>query len=185
MTTIYFIRHAEAVRGFKPNRLRPLTEKGQKDCHWVTEFLQDKQVDVIVSSTYKRAVDTVSGFAKSMGFEIELDEDFREREKGSLTGDYMEFAIRQWGDFLYKLNGGESLAETQQRNITALQRVLERHKSKNIVIGTHGQALGTIINYFDESFGFEQKLAIGNPHIVKMIFDGDSLISFIDIGSGL
>jgi len=180
MTTIYFIRHAEADKTVKSNPDRPLSEKGQKDCQLVTDFLQDKQIDVVLSSPYKRAVDTISGFANSIGAKIELDENFREREKGYIDSDfsYMEYARKQWSDFSYKLTDGESLAETQKRNISALQKVLNRYGNKNIVIGTHGQALGTIINHFDKSFDFEKKQTILNPFVVKMTFDGNKFIQY-------
>jgi len=177
-TTIYFIRHAEAVSGFKPNRLKPLTQKGREDCGLVAEFLKDKQIDVVVSSPYKRAMDTVSGFAQSIGVEIGLVEGFREREKGTMIGDYWEFADKQWKDFSYKLPDGESLGETQERNIKALRDILNKHAGKNIVIGTHGQALGTIINYFDKSFDFEKKKTILNPFVVKFTFDGSEFMQY-------
>ena len=179
-TTIYFVRHAEAVKGFDPNRHRPLTDKGKKDCHLVTEFLKDKQISAVYSSPYKRAVDTISDFAKSINTKIQLVEDFREREKGTRSQSfaYMEYAERQWKDFSYKLPDGESLAETQARNISALQKVLQQHCGENIVIGTHGQALGTIINHFDKSFDFERKKTILNPFVVKMMFDGDEFVGY-------
>jgi 2,3-bisphosphoglycerate-dependent phosphoglycerate mutase len=179
MTTIYFVRHAEAVsRFFEPTSLRPLTEKGWQDRKLVTEYLRDKQIDVVLSSSYKRTIDTVSDFAEMLGVEIELIWDFRERTKGTMIEEYMQYAAKQWADFSYKMSDGESLAETQERNIKALGIVLQKHSGKNIVIGTHGQALGTIINYFDKTFDFEKKRMILNPFVVKMTFDGSSFVDY-------
>ena len=50
MTTIYFMRHAQADNSVRDGRIRPLTEKGLADRKLVTEFLQDKDIDVVVSS---------------------------------------------------------------------------------------------------------------------------------------
>jgi len=80
MTTIYFVRHAEADNSNRDGRNRPLTEKGMKDRALVTEYLQDKSVDAVVASPFKRAIDTIADFAEQNDCEIEIVEDFRERK---------------------------------------------------------------------------------------------------------
>jgi len=47
MTTVYFIRHAEADNSNQDTKNRPLTAKGNADCALVTAFLQDKSIDGI------------------------------------------------------------------------------------------------------------------------------------------
>lgn len=64
MTTIYFVRHAEPNYTNHDDILRELSEKGLKDRELVTDFFTDKQVDIVLSSPYKRAVDTVLDFAE-------------------------------------------------------------------------------------------------------------------------
>lgn len=63
--------------------------------------------------------------------------------------------------------------EVQKRNISALETVLEMYNGKNVVIGSHGTALSTIINYFDPSFGYDKFNEIKNliPWIVKFSFE--------------
>jgi 2,3-bisphosphoglycerate-dependent phosphoglycerate mutase len=41
MTTVYFIRHAQADNSVCDGRIRPLTEKGLVDRKLVAEFLMD------------------------------------------------------------------------------------------------------------------------------------------------
>ena len=158
MTTIYFIRHAQADNTIRDGRIRPLTKKGLADRHLVTEYLQDKGVDAVLSSPFKRAIDTVSIFADSCGITVELIEDFRERKSdsdvASTDAHFFAFMERQWADFSYTGSDGESLAAVQTRNIAALQGVRERYKGRTLAIGTHGTALATIIRYYDRSFGF-------------------------------
>jgi len=177
MTTIYFIRHCEADNSNPNGRIRPLTEKGMNDRKLVTEFLQDKSIDIVVSSPFKRAVDTVADFAEKNNFEIKIIEDFREQtssrnmRKDNLA--HYPFLSQQWADFSYTLADGECLAEVQERNIAALNQILMQYKDKNIVIGTHGTALSTIINYFCDTYGFNDFMAMVNilPWVVKMEFD--------------
>ena len=177
MTTIYFIRHAEADNSNRDGRNRPLTEKGLQDRHLATEFLRDKRIAAVLSSPFRRAIDTIAPFAEQNGFAIERIEDFRERRSDSnLRSDSPGFELfnqRQWADFSYTLSDGECLAEVQQRNIAALEQVLVRYQGKNVVIGTHGTALSTIVNYYDSAYGFADFMAMVYilPWVVKMTFD--------------
>ena len=184
MTKIYFVRHAESDRLVRDGRIRPLTPKGLMDRKLATDFLQDKKIDVVLSSPFKRSVDTVADFAQKFGFAIETIEGFREQQSGSeLPRDAEgnpsdDFLRRQWEDFDFQFSDGETLGEVQVRNLAALQYVLQTYAGKHVVIGTHAVALSTMINYYDASYGFEDFLAMNPlmPWIVEMIFDGDRLV---------
>ena len=174
MTTIYFVRHAEPNYENHDDLERELSHKGLRDRALVTQFLSDKEISVVLSSPYKRAVDTVSEFAELKKINIVTIADFRERRVDSeWIPDFDTFCQKQWEDFQYKLTDGESLSEVQKRNIAALQSVLETYQGKNIVIGTHGTALSTIINYYDKDFGYcdFQKITKLMPWVVRMEFD--------------
>ncbi len=174
MTTVYFIRHAEPNYDNHDDMSRELSSKGMKDRKLVTYFLLDKHIDVVLSSPYKRAIDTVAEFAKLANLEIETIADFRERRVDSeWIADFNAFCRKQWENFNYKLSDGENLIEVQSRNIRALNRVLQTFKGKNVVIGSHGTALSTIINYYDETFGYSEFKKIKNlmPWVVKFSFE--------------
>jgi len=176
MTTVYFIRHAEADNSVRDGRIRPLTEKGMNDRALVTTFLQDKNIDVVFSSPFKRAVDTLADFAAQNCFEIRTVEDFRERKSDNNMGkqntDFAAFMEKQWADFNYTFSDGECLSDVQKRNIAALNNILLENKGKNIVIGTHGTSLSTIINYYDKAYGFKDFMNMVNilPWVVRMDF---------------
>ena len=180
MTTIYFVRHCQSDHSVHDDRTRPLTEKGGKDSLLVTEFLADKEVDAVLSSPYRRAVDTVKNFADTRGFAIETVEDFRERKVGDhWVEDFMAFVKHHWEDREYKEKGGESLREVQDRNVAALQKMLSKYEGKTLAIGTHGTALSSIVNHFDPRFGFEQFAEIVDltPWVVKAEFVGQDCLS--------
>jgi 2,3-bisphosphoglycerate-dependent phosphoglycerate mutase len=174
MTRVYFVRHAEPNYDNHDDLLRELSPRGMEDRKLVTAFLSDKDIDVVLSSPFKRAIDTVADFAEKKGLSIEKIENFRERKVDSCwIEDFTEFTKRQWSDFNYKLSDGECLREVQDRNIAALNEVLVKYQRKNIVIGSHGTALSTIINYYDKSFGYEdfEKIRFVMPWIVEFVFD--------------
>lgn len=178
MTTIYFIRHAEPNYANHNDAQRELSEKRLRDRRLVTEFLEDKGIDAVLSSPYKRALDTVKDFADRHGLLIETVPDFRERKVDSgWIEDFDAFCRRQWEDFSYKLSDGETLGQVQERNIGALKRVLEKYEGQNVAVGSHGTALSTIIRFFDPEFGYEdfQRIKSLMPWIVKFTFDRDRL----------
>ena len=174
MTKVYFVRHAEPNYENHDDMLRELSPRGMEDRKRVTAFLSDKKIDVVLSSPFKRAIDTVKDFADSKGMTVETINDFRERRVDSCwIEDFAAFSKRQWEDFSYKLSDGECLKEVQERNIKSLKDVLKKHVGKNIVIGSHGTALSTVVNYYDHSFGFDDfdKSRFVMPWIVEFDFD--------------
>jgi len=179
MTTVYFVRHAEPNYDNHDDMSRELSEKGLQDRALVTKFLLDKQIAVVLSSPFKRAVDTVREFAEQQGMEIQIVDDFRERRIDNCwIEDFKGFCKKQWEDFEYKLSDGECLREVQARNIGALKGVLEKYAGKNVVVGSHGTALSTIINYYDKSFGHAQFEEIRGlmPWVVQFCFEGEECV---------
>lgn len=175
MTMVYFVRHAEPNYENHDDLTRELSPKGLEDRKLVTRFLNTKEIDVVLSSPFRRAVDTVKDFADTSGLEIRIIGDLRERCVGNEWIDnFNEFCRKQWEDFGYKLPDGENLREVQDRNIAVLRQILTEYRDKNIVVGSHGTALSTVINFFDPSFGYRdfEKIKILMPWIVKFSFEG-------------
>ena len=175
MNTVYFVRHAKPDFTIKDELLRPLSEEGINDSKKVTEYLKDKNITKIYSSPYRRAVETIRDFSELSNIDIELIEDFRERKvSNEWLKDFNGFAEKQWNDFNYSLLEGESLKEVQDRNIRGLHKLLNENEGENIVIGTHGTALSTIINYYDKSYNYKSfnKIKDIMPFIVIIKFDG-------------
>ncbi len=178
MTEIYFVRHAKPDKSVHDDRTRPLTAEGLADSEKVTELLKDRHIDLLMSSPYKRSMDTIGGLAEALGKEIITDYDFREREAGSWHDNFLKFIEAQWADFNYHIMDGECLASVQERNIRALKRVLDEHKGKTVVIGTHGTALSTILNYYKPEYDFHSFMRILDfmPYVVKLEFEGEDFL---------
>ncbi len=181
MTKLYFIRHAESDISVHDDLLRPLTPKGELSSKLVTRFLQDKNIVKIYSSPYKRTIDTIKDFSVSSGLEVEIIEDLRERkvsDKWIGVDNFDDFAKKQWGDFNYKLEQGESLVEVQERNIRALEKILNDGEG-NIVVGTHGTALSTILNYYNNEFCYQdfERIRPQMPYIVCLQFKDGELVN--------
>lgn len=175
MTIVYFVRHAQPDLSNHDDLKRPLTAKGLQDRHFLLSYFRDKKLDVAFSSPFKRAIDTIKPVTDNKGLKIELVSDFRERKIGDeWISNFHEYCEQQWADFDYKLKNGESLNETQQRNVKALQRILNRYEGRNIIVGSHGTAIGTLINYYDKNFDYNdfKKIQPVMPFVVKFEFNG-------------
>ena len=182
MTTIYFVRHCKPDGKIKDDRNRPLTGEGLLDSGKVAEILKDKKIDVFISSPYKRSYDSIKKAADFYGMTIQTDERLRERKAGKNSNNHEMFRKR-WADLSFAEDDGESIGAVQKRNIEALKEILKKHNDKNIVIGTHGTALSSIINFFDKSFNGESFMKIIDfmPWILKMEFDGEKFLSKEDV----
>lgn len=178
MTRIYFVRHAQPEHSWEEDRTRPLTEAGKKDSKIVLDFLKDKKIDMFYCSPYKRSVDTILESASYFGKEIIMDERLREREKGPDGNNHGMFEKR-WIDHNFHEDSGESISMVQKRNIEVLNIILENNKDTNIVIGTHGTALSSILNYYDSEFGCKDFLRIIDwmPYIIELDFEEKRLVA--------
>lgn len=174
MTTLYFVRHCRPDFSVTEDSVRPLTEEGIRDIPKITAYLEDKAIDVVASSPFVRAIDSIKPFADSQKKEIVVIDDLRERANGSFVNDYEEYTKKQWEDFSFKKEFGESLAEVQQRNLAALNHILSKFEGKNVAISSHITSLCTVIKHFNPEFGYEQVKEIKDvmPFVVKMTFDG-------------
>lgn len=181
MTKIYFVRHAQPEHAWEDDRTRPLTGEGRRDSAIVFEFLKDKHIDAFYSSPYKRSVDTIADSADFFGKDIITDEDLREREKGENGNNHGMFHKR-WADHNYHEEGGESIAMVQKRNMRALTEILRDNIDKEVVVGTHGTALSTILNFYDKSFGCDDFLRIIDrmPYVIELDFEGDKLVGKVE-----
>lgn len=181
MTCIYFVRHAEPDYSVHDDMIRPLTAKGLLDAGRVTDFFSSVHVDAFYSSPYKRSADTIKGAAEMKGKEIRFVQDFRERKVSDCwIDDFNAFAKKQWADFSFKLPHGETLFETQTRNIGALSEILRNHDNETVVIGGHGTSISTIIHHYDPAFGYEDFKTIQSlmPFVILFIFEKERLIEY-------
>ncbi|MBE6754808.1 MAG: GNAT family N-acetyltransferase [Ruminococcaceae bacterium] len=181
MTEIYLMRHAQPDWSVHDEYSRPLTERGRADRDRAYAYLEDKGIEVVVSSPYLRAMDTVAPFAAARGIKVEKSIDMRERRVDSLwlTEEEMNRFIRaQWDDHEHRLTDGESLREAQERCIAALKDILHRHANKKVLIGGHGTAFSTILNYYCPEFGYVQHQHILKflPFVVRMKFFEEELL---------
>lgn len=179
-TTIYMIRHAESPFVFGEEKTRGLSKEGLEKSKKVAEIFEDIDVDLIASSSYIRAIQTVEYLANKRNLPISKFEELRERPiKGldyKLPWDELVKAIeKSFDDIDYSLRGGESTREAQERSIPIMEKLLNEFKGKSIVIGTHGNIMTIIMNYYNKEYGFNFWNSTSMPDIYKLSFVSNEL----------
>lgn len=174
-TNLYFVRHAHSIYT-SDESIRPLSEKGLIDAEKVTQNLEKEKIDYVISSPYKRAVQTVEGIAVYFGKELIIENDFKECILSEDPVENFDLAVTKvWNEPSFSWKGGESNIIAQKRGVEATLKVLKRYEGKNIVIGTHGNIMVLIMNYFDKRYGFGFWKELDMPDIYKLTFDGTAL----------
>ena len=175
LTNLYFVRHAHST--YTPDEFRrPLSEKGVADAKKITQILEKENMDCVISSPFKRAVQTVEGVANIFGKEVIIDKCFRERKLSGSPVENFDLAVTKvWEEPTFTWKGGESNIIAQKRGVKATFEVLKRYEGNNIAIGMHGNIMVLIMNYFDSKYDFGFWKRLDMPDIYKLTFDGTTL----------
>jgi 2,3-bisphosphoglycerate-dependent phosphoglycerate mutase len=133
LTNLYFVRHAHSI--YTPDELgRPLSEKGYNDAEKITEILKKEDIDIVISSPYKRAIQTVEGVARIIGKEVLIENGFRERNLSEKpVEDFYQAVTKVWEDYNFSWEGGESNISAQERGVKITKQVLERYGKRQII----------------------------------------------------
>lgn len=178
-TTIYMIRHSKSPFVFGEERTRELSKEGVIDSKKITDLMSHVKIDMIVSSSYTRAIQTIKGIANQKNIEIKIIEELRERQ---LKGDYklpdeeiQEAIKKSYEDYDYFLSGGESIRDVQNRSLPIIKSLLYQYEGKTIILGTHGNIMTIIMNYFNSKYEYDFWKSTTKPDIYKLVFSGTTL----------
>ncbi|MNI27837.1 bifunctional RNase H/acid phosphatase [compost metagenome] len=176
-TIVYMIRHAESLYVAGEERTRGLSEQGKQDALRIREILRNEPIDGFVSSPYERAVQTLKPLADMQQKEILLVEALRERAIGEFGEQGFRAAKQQvYADAQFAFAGGESSSLAQARGIQALERLLEEYANKTIALGTHGDIMTLMLNYFEpQQYDYEFWQAATMPDVYRVEFEDGKL----------
>ena len=180
-TTLYMIRHADSPYSFGTERTRELSGSGRLAALKACETMRGEEVDVVVSSPYARAVQTVRGIAEERGLVIRLYEELRERliqghDSRIANEERIEAIKRSFTDFSFALPGGESTEAAQRRAVPVIRGLLADNQGRKIAVGTHGNLMAAVMNSYDGRYGFEFWRSLTMPDIYRLDFDGQHLV---------
>ncbi|WP_068775907.1 histidine phosphatase family protein [Paenibacillus sp. FJAT-26967] len=174
-TNLYFVRHAESVYAAGAERTRGLTEQGKQDAGRVRNLLMGEQIEILVSSPYERAAATIRELSHVLKIEVIIEEDLRERQ---LTGEGYEIKSEHfymskqklYEEWDFSFPGGESSSQAQKRAVHVLNKLMNEFAGKRIVVGTHGDIMALMMNYFNPRYDYDFWRSTTMPDIYKLEF---------------
>ncbi|MFG6497000.1 histidine phosphatase family protein [Fictibacillus sp. UD] len=159
---IIAIRHCKAAG---QENIAPLTAEGEQQARELAAFLEGQHFDCIISSPFKRAIDTIKPFAELNERSIQVDERLAERILSCEDDpNWRSNLERTYIDEHLKFPGGESTYEAKER-ITSFINDLQTKSYQSVLIVTHGNLLSLMINLYQPSFGFKEWELLSNPDV--------------------
>ncbi|MBM7660371.1 2,3-bisphosphoglycerate-dependent phosphoglycerate mutase [Bacillus mesophilus] len=172
-TIIYFVRHAHSEFDIHNEEKRELSDKGRKDTERVMTLLKDEDIEIVYSSSYVRAIQTVQGIADYVKTTVHTDQQLREgwlADADVVFDDPDEAVKYAFENPTFSYKGGESVSDLQKRGSAALEDILKQFEGKRIVLGTHGYIFTSILNYYDSSYNHDFLSKTTKPDIYKVTF---------------
>lgn len=202
-TTIYLIRHSIPSKNSDNiditiplqirNEKNQLSPEGEQKAKELSKMSELKNIDVVISSNYVRALSTAKYIAKENNINIVVNEAFGERKHGINSWSELpkDFEERQIKNKTYKLPNGESQEEVATRMYNNILKTLKENKGKRVVIVSHATAitflfikLGKYIDkniYFNDTIIIDKEFNWNAPEIFKLEFDDNKLINIKNI----
>lgn len=162
MPLLLLIRHGEneyVKTGKMAGRLPGvhLNEKGQKQAQALGEALKDVPIKAIYSSPLERAVETAMPIANARKLEVQIEADLLESDIGKWQGKSYKVLrlIKVWNivehaPSRFRFPEGESFPEMQTRVVSALERIIQKHKRPNEIVAVvfHADPIKLAVSHF-------------------------------------
>lgn len=193
MTTIFLIRHSEPLKSTVIiNEEIPLSSNGELKAKKLADLEELRDIDLIYSSEYKRAISTARYIALKNDLLLNISSKLNERRLGDVNSVPKSFWLTQLYEEEAKTDGGESRKEVCERMFLFINYILDNYKDKRIVLVSHGAAITFLLMNWcklvsadldtkSRHLVFNNKDIINGvincPHVFKLEFDGNDLVN--------
>ncbi|MCR4434350.1 MAG: histidine phosphatase family protein [Clostridiales bacterium] len=187
-TRLIFVRHAEAQgnigRVFHGWTDSELTEKGHIQAERLAERLKDVNIDVLYSSSLKRALQTAGYIAKIKNLPIIRTDKLKEINGGDWENMRWDELPEVWPEQYdtwenrpheHKMPNGESMEEFQGRLIDEVKHIIAQNPGKDVCIVTHGTAIRVLMCYF---YGCRLE------EVIHVVWYDNTAVSILDYEEG-
>ncbi len=197
MVKIILVRHGEtdwnqSGRLQGGNSDTQLTQRGREQAECLALRLKQEEVQAIYSSPLQRARDTAQAIARYHQLEVKIEPTLNELDAAELEGVLLSeiggrldqlLTREDQGESIFKMHGGESLAEVQQRVWGTIQRLVNKHRDGVLIVVSHYfTILTTICAVLNLPLSQMSRLRLGVSSISIITFDerGTRLMLFND-----
>lgn len=168
----------------------PLNREGRQQAENMASRLSKRSIQVIYSSPQKRALETARIIAHYHNIEVVVERSLREIEAGEMEGmTSAELGVR-FSEILtqdgisYRVPGGESLKDLQQRSWGLIQQINHKHEGELVVVSHYFSILTIICSTLalPLSYIIRFRLSTGSISIVNLDENEERLELFNDTG---
>lgn len=158
MVKVVFVRHGQTewnVSGrYQGQSDVALSAAGIEQAEKLAANFPVEHIDAIYASDLIRARVTAEMVAKRFGLGVNLEPAFRELSFGDWEGLTYEQIVASWPDAMENflahpdildIPHGESFPEVQQRAMSRLQELIQKHEGQTIMVAAHGAVLRTML----------------------------------------
>ena len=183
MGRLLLIRHGESEgnreRVFTRHPEVPLTEQGRVQARAAAERVRHEGFapSAIVTSPYRRALDTARIVAEALALPVATEADLRERHWGDLTGrPYGEarrgpgYDPQRYWEWRPPGRLGETLDEVRRRAGAAVDRIAARAPAADVVVVSHGGVMTAL--WYHVTGEWRPGRVVDNAAIVVAEHDG-------------
>ena len=162
-----------------------LSEEGRAQIRAAAEWLSPlaDRVDAVISSPVRRTRESAQILAETLGKPVEEEPGFAEMEFGRWDGktfaevaDAHQDELDAWlGSLDVAPGGGESFRVVEDRVLAGLQRVLDRHAGKTVVVVSHVTPIKTLVAHAVDaplSAVFRMELSPASISVVSFFLGG-------------
>ncbi len=132
-----------------------LSDEGRDQVRATADWLSPlaEQVDAVIASPVRRTLESAEIVAEVLGKKVDVEPGFAEMEFGTWDGKtFMDVAeqhkeeLDSWlGSLDVSPGGGESFRVVEKRVLDGLQRVLDEHTGKTVVVVSHVTPIKTMV----------------------------------------
>jgi 2,3-bisphosphoglycerate-dependent phosphoglycerate mutase len=169
---LYLVRHAHS--DWTTDEQRPLSADGLANAERVPDIMKSYPISRIVSSPYRRALQTIEPMAHACGLPIHQDHRLAERKIGQHPNKDFNRVVRYlWLNPRFSFPGGESNTSAQQRGLAFIQSLLNYQQSipkvtPHIIISTHGNLMTLILQHFYPAVDYKFWSQLSFPDIYRL-----------------
>lgn len=147
MTELLLVRHGEtewnAGKIFRGRADVNLNEKGVVQAKLLGEYLKKSRLDAVYSSPLQRAVHTAEKISKLHSLDVRIEPALIDLDYGEWQGISLDEVKKIYKNLYIKWEktpekvrfpGGESLDDVKSRTITAVNKIVDKHKGSVVLV---------------------------------------------------
>jgi len=160
---IYLMRHglteSNKKKIYAGGSMEGLCDKGMEELFDVAEKLEGFQIEKIISSPVRRAVQSAVIINSFLNLNIEIEDKFKEIQMGPWEGLSEDEVIKEYPEEWkiwntkpseLRINDRETLAELQFRAVDGIKRLSDKAESFVLLVVTHTAVIRVLYLYYNE-----------------------------------